>query len=91
VARCGVRPARRGPGRVAKVASRWETVELNRSNREITTATGTYQGCASRHVHRDGTDNVEIVLAELMEITDRPTLIRIGSSGALQPEITSAT
>ena len=34
-----------------------------------------------------GTDNVEIVLAEVMEITDRPTFIRIGSSGALQPEI----
>jgi uridine phosphorylase len=34
-----------------------------------------------------GTDNVEIVLAEVMEITDAATLIRIGSSGALQPEI----
>ena len=76
------------PGRVAKVASRWETVELERSSREITTATGTYRGmrltCMSTGM---GTDNVEIVLAELMEITDAPTLIRIGSSGALQPEI----
>ena len=34
-----------------------------------------------------GTDNVEIVLAEVMEITDRPTFIRVGSSGALQPDI----
>ena len=34
-----------------------------------------------------GTDNVEIVLAEVMEITDAATFIRIGSSGALQPEI----
>jgi uridine phosphorylase len=76
------------PGRVAKVASRWETVELERSSREITTATGTYRSmrltCMSTGM---GTDNVEIVLAELMEITDAPTLIRIGSSGALQPEI----
>jgi len=76
------------PGRVAKVASRWEAVELERSSREITTATGTYRGmrltCMSTGM---GTDNVEIVLAELMEITDAPTLIRIGSSGALQPEI----
>ena len=32
------------PGRVAKVASRWEAVELERSSREITTATGTYRG-----------------------------------------------
>jgi len=76
------------PGRVAKVASRWDGVELERSNREITTATGTYRGmrltCMSTGM---GTDNVEIVLAELMEITDTPALIRIGSSGALQPEI----
>jgi uridine phosphorylase len=76
------------PGRVAKVASRWDSVELERSNREITTATGTYRGmrlsCMSTGM---GTDNVEIVLAEVMEITDEPTLVRIGSSGALQPEI----
>ena len=76
------------PGRVAKVASRWDSVELERSNREITTATGSYRGmrisCMSTGM---GTDNVEIVLAEVMEITDRATFIRIGSSGALQPEI----
>jgi uridine phosphorylase len=76
------------PGRVAKVASRWDAVELERSNREITTATGTFGGmrltCMSTGM---GTDNVEIVLAEVMEITDAATFIRIGSSGALQPEI----
>ena len=76
------------PGGVAKVASRWESVELERSNREITTATGTYQGMRLSAMSTGmGTDNVEIVLAEVMEITDRPTLIRIGSSGALLPEI----
>jgi uridine phosphorylase len=73
---------------VAKVASRWEGIEVERSNREITTATGSYRGmrisCMSTGM---GTDNVEIVLAEVMEITDAPTLVRIGSSGALQPEI----
>jgi uridine phosphorylase len=76
------------PGRVAKVAGRWDDVELERSNREITTATGRYRGmrvsCMSTGM---GPDNVEIVLAEVMEITDAPALIRIGSSGALQPEI----
>jgi uridine phosphorylase len=76
------------PGRVAKVASRWDGIEVERSNREITTATGSYRGmrvsCMSTGM---GTDNVEIVLAEVMEITDAPTLVRIGSSGALQPEI----
>ena len=76
------------PGRVRKVSAHWDTVDLERSNREITTATGTYRGmpisCMSSGM---GTDNVEIVLAEVMEITERPTFIRIGSSGALQPEI----
>jgi uridine phosphorylase len=76
------------PGRVAKVSSRWDTVELERTNREITTATGTYRGmrisCMSTGM---GPDNVEIVLAEAMEITDAATFVRIGSSGALQPEI----
>jgi uridine phosphorylase len=76
------------PGRVAKVSSRWDSVDLERSNREITTATGTFRGmrisCMSTGM---GTDNVEIVLAEVMEISDQPTLVRIGSSGALQPEI----
>ena len=32
------------PGRVAKVAARFESVQLEHSNREITTATGTYRG-----------------------------------------------
>jgi uridine phosphorylase len=76
------------PARVARVAALWDAVELERSNREITTATGTYRGmrvsCMSTGM---GTDNVEIVLAEVMEITDSATFVRIGSSGALQPEI----
>lgn len=76
------------PSRVAKVAERWDIVDLETSNREITSATGQFRGmrisCMSTGM---GTDNVEIVLAEVMEITDRPTFIRVGSSGALQPEI----
>jgi uridine phosphorylase len=76
------------PGRVAKVASRFDSIELQRSNREITTATGVYRGMPLSVMSTGmGTDNVEIVLAEVMEITDRPTFIRIGSSGALQAEI----
>ena len=35
-----------------------------------------------------GTDNVEIVVAEILAITERPTFIRVGSCGALQPEMT---
>jgi uridine phosphorylase len=34
-----------------------------------------------------GPDNIEIVLAEVMEITQQATFIRVGSSGAIQPEI----
>jgi uridine phosphorylase len=76
------------PGRVAKVASRFDSVELNRSNREITTATGTYRGMRLSVMSTGmGPDNTEIVLAEVMEITDHATLVRVGSSGALQPEI----
>jgi uridine phosphorylase len=76
------------PGRVAKVSRHFDAIELERSNREITTATGTYHGMRLSAMSTGmGTDNVEIVLAEVMEITDAPAFIRIGSSGALQPEI----
>ena len=76
------------PGRVAKVSRHFDAIELERSNREITTATGTYRGMRVSAMSTGmGTDNVEIVLAEVMEITDAPAFIRIGSSGALQPEI----
>jgi len=76
------------PSRVPKVAERWDSVELERSNREITSATGTYRGMRVSAMSTGmGTDNVEIVLAEVMEVTDAPAFIRIGSSGALQPDI----
>jgi uridine phosphorylase len=76
------------PERVAKVAQRFDSVELERSSREIKTATGRYRGMPLSVLSTGmGTDNVEIVLAEAIEITERPTFIRVGSSGALQPEI----
>jgi uridine phosphorylase len=34
-----------------------------------------------------GSDNVEIVVAEILAITERPTFIRVGSSGGLRPEM----
>ena len=78
------------PGRVAKVSSLWDSVEVERSNREFATATGTYRGMRVSVISTGiGTDNVEIVLAEVLEITDRATFVRVGSSGALQPEIES--
>jgi uridine phosphorylase len=76
------------PSRVAKVASRFDGIEVERSNREITTATGTWQGMRLSVMSTGmGPDNTEIVLAEVLEITDQPTFVRVGSSGGLQPDI----
>ena len=72
--------------RVAKVASRFDSVERTHRHREFASATGLYRGqrvsCVSTGI---GTDNVEIVIAEILAIAERPTFIRIGSCGALQP------
>ena len=76
------------PGRVPKVASLFDSVEFTRSNREITTATGMYRGMRVSAMSTGmGPDNTEIVLAEVLEVTDHPTVVRVGTSGALQPEI----
>jgi len=76
------------PDRTARIASRLDSIELERRNREFATVTGTYQGLRVSIVSTGiGADNVEIVMAEILAITERPTFIRVGSSGALQPEI----
>ncbi|MFZ5854325.1 MAG: nucleoside phosphorylase [Chloroflexota bacterium] len=76
------------PDRTARIATRLDTVELERRNREFATVTGTYRGQRVSIVSTGiGTDNVEIVMAEILAITKRPTFIRVGSCGALQPEI----
>jgi uridine phosphorylase len=72
--------------RVERVASRFDSVERTHRHREFASATGSYRGlrvsCVSTGI---GTDNVEIVIAEVLAIVERPTFIRIGSCGALQP------
>jgi uridine phosphorylase len=76
------------PDRTARIATRLDSIELERRNREFASVTGTYRGQRVSVLSTGiGTDNVEIVLAEILAITERPTLIRVGSSGALQPEI----
>ncbi len=74
--------------RVERVASRFESIERTHRHREFASATGIYKGqrvsCVSTGI---GTDNVEIVIAEILAIADHPTFIRIGSCGALQPGI----
>jgi uridine phosphorylase len=78
------------PNRAPKVGNRFDEVEFTRSNREITTVTGTYRGMRVSVMSTGmGPDNIEIVLAEVLEITDQPTFIRIGSSGGLQPHVAS--
>ena len=76
------------PARPRKVAQRFDSIGLERTSREIVTIGGAYRGMPVSVMSTGmGPDNIEIVVTEILEITDRPTLIRIGSSGALQPEI----
>ncbi|MCF6171476.1 MAG: nucleoside phosphorylase [Bacteroidales bacterium] len=89
------------PGRAKIVADFFDTVELESSNREINTFTGTYKGKRLSVVSTGmGTDNIEIVVSELdalfnidfntrepRELLTSLNLIRIGTSGALQKDI----
>lgn len=93
------------PGRVNMVASFFDSVDFEVSSREFHTIGGTYKGkpimCLS---HGIGPDNIDIVINELdalanvdfktREVKDekrRLTLVRIGTSGALQPELKLGT
>jgi uridine phosphorylase len=76
------------PDRTPKISRLLDDVELERRHREFASVTGTYRGQRVSIVSTGiGTDNVEIAVAEILAITKRPTFIRVGSSGALQPEI----
>jgi uridine phosphorylase len=76
------------PDRTARIASRFESIELERHHREFASVTGRYRGRRVSVVSTGiGADNVEIVVAEILAITERPTFIRVGSCGALQPEM----
>ena len=78
------------PDRTARIASRFESVEREHRHREFASVTGRYRGERVSVVSTGiGTDNVEIVVAEILAITERPTFIRVGSCGALQPEMLS--
>jgi uridine phosphorylase len=76
--------------RTAKIATRLDSIELEHRNREFATVTGIYKDLRVSIVSTGiGTDNVEIVMAEILAITEHPTFIRVGSSGGLQPETRS--
>lgn len=86
------------PERVSSVASRFDSIECEVSNREFHSITGSFQGKRISVVsHGIGTDNIDIVLNELdalvnIDFTSRTvkesftqlTLVRIGTSGGLQ-------
>lgn len=93
------------PSRVDMVASFFDTKTFEVSSREFHTIGGTYKGepimCLS---HGIGPDNIDIVVNELDALANidfetrevKPqhrtlTLVRIGTSGALQPELSLGT
>ena len=93
------------PARVNMVAEFFDTKTFEVSSREFHTIGGTYKGkpimCLS---HGIGPDNIDIVINELdalanvdfktREVRDDKrslTLVRIGTSGALQPELSLGT
>lgn len=89
------------PGRVDTISQRFDKVLLKRKNRELITHTGTLNGKPISVLSTGmGTDNIDIVMNELdalanidlktLEIKKEHkslTLIRIGTCGALQPDI----
>jgi len=76
------------PDRTARIATRFDSVELEHRHREFATVTGSFRGQRLSVVSTGiGADNVEIAVAEILAITERPTFIRVGSCGGLQPEM----
>lgn len=89
------------PDRVSKVSAFFDNVEVKKQKREFVTHTGHYKGRRISVISTGiGTDNIDIVYNELDALvnidlktrTVKPNLtalnlIRIGTSGALQPEI----
>jgi uridine phosphorylase len=76
------------PDRTGRIATRLDSIELEHRHREFATVTGSYRGQRLSVVSTGiGTDNVEIAVAEILAITERPTFIRVGSCGGLQPEM----
>ena len=89
------------PGRATIISTLFDSIEFSSENREIRSFTGLYKGKRISVVSTGmGTDNIEIVVNELDAIFNvdletkaikenrkKLNLIRVGTSGALQPEI----
>ena len=93
------------PARVDAIASYFDSRECEVSNREFHTITGIYKGKRITAIsHGIGGDNIDIVLNELDALANidfstrsiKPTfhqltLVRIGTSGGLQPSVPIGT
>lgn len=93
------------PDRVAQVTDKFDAVEVKTQNREFVTHVGTVRNKRITVISTGiGTDNVELVMTELDALvnvdlatrtpksqTRKLRIIRIGTSGALQPEIPVGT
>lgn len=89
------------PGRVDMIASFFDKIEVKRQNRELITRTGYFNGKRITVLSTGmGTDNLDIVMNELDALANidlktripkerhhKLNLIRIGTCGALQPDI----
>ena len=89
------------PGRVAMVSEYLTDIEFTRQSREFVSTTGKYNGKRITVLSTGiGTDNIDIVMTELDALanvdfaTREPkaghrelTILRIGTTGAIQPDI----
>ena len=89
------------PGRVDMVASFLTDIEFRRASREFVSVTGRYEGKRMTVLSTGiGTDNIDIVMNELDALANvdfatrevKPehrtlTILRIGTTGAIQPDI----
>jgi uridine phosphorylase len=76
------------PDRTDRIADLLDVVEVRRRHREFNSVTGIHRGLRVSAVATGiGADNVEIVMAEILAITERPTVIRVGSCGVLREDI----
>ncbi|MBR5850565.1 MAG: nucleoside phosphorylase [Alistipes sp.] len=89
------------PGRVALIAEHFDQIECRVSNREFNTVTGSYKGKRMTVLSTGiGIGNIDISVTELDALANidfatrqeraekrRLTLVRLGTSGAIQPDI----